>query len=142
MTAVTRRRPRSRQAAPAVRAPRLNGRRLAPYLFVVPALLLFAVFKLYPIGWSFLLSLHKTVQGVDTFVGLDNYTRLVHDPLFWTALQNTAVILVVPHRPYDRPAPGHAPARSAPPAGTEDGTGPAAEQRVKHKAEHLTKGWA
>ncbi|MFF3839097.1 carbohydrate ABC transporter permease [Streptomyces sp. NPDC001930] len=77
------------------RPPRPLARRLAPYAFVLPALLLFAVFKIYPIGWSFLLSLHKTVEGVDTFVGADNYTRLVDDPLFWTALRNTTVILVV-----------------------------------------------
>ncbi|MFC8826023.1 carbohydrate ABC transporter permease [Streptomyces sp. NPDC057137] len=72
-----------------------QGRRLAPYLFVLPAVALFATFKLYPIGWSFVLSLHKTVDGVDTFVGADNYTRLLDDPLFWTALKNTAIILVV-----------------------------------------------
>ncbi|WP_405800900.1 carbohydrate ABC transporter permease [Streptomyces sp. NBC_01506] len=72
-----------------------QGRRLAPYLFVLPALALFATFKLYPIGWSFVLSLHKTIDGVDTFVGADNYSRLLDDPLFWTALKNTAIILVV-----------------------------------------------
>ncbi|MDV9188057.1 sugar ABC transporter permease [Streptomyces sp. SR27] len=77
------------------RPPRLTARRLAPYAFVLPALLLFAAFKLYPIAWSFVLSLHKTVGGVETFVGADNYTRLLHDPLFRTALGNTAVILVV-----------------------------------------------
>ncbi|WP_435243120.1 carbohydrate ABC transporter permease [Streptomyces cucumeris] len=69
--------------------------RLAPYLFILPALVLFAAFKLYPIGWSFVLSLHKTVGGVDTFVGGENYRRLVDDPLFWTALKNTAVVLAV-----------------------------------------------
>ncbi|MFG3052193.1 carbohydrate ABC transporter permease [Kitasatospora sp. NPDC048239] len=80
----------------AVRRPRPpRGRRLAPYLFVLPALLLFAGFKLYPIGWSFVLSLHRTVGGVDTFVGADNYARLIDDPLFWTALKNTGVILAV-----------------------------------------------
>ncbi|MFE0640571.1 carbohydrate ABC transporter permease [Streptomyces sp. NPDC058877] len=77
------------------RPPRFTARRLAPYAFVLPALLLFAVFKVYPIGRSFVLSLYKTVGGVDTFVGVDNYARLLGDPLFWTALRNTAVILAV-----------------------------------------------
>ncbi|MEU1225837.1 sugar ABC transporter permease [Streptomyces sp. NPDC005828] len=81
--------------AQGTRPPRLSGRRLAPYLFVLPAITLFAVFKLYPIAWSFVLSLFKTVNGVDTFVGGENYSRLLQDPLFWTALKNTAVILVV-----------------------------------------------
>lgn len=77
-------------------APRTRPRRrVAPYLFVLPALLLFAAFKLYPIGRSFVISLHKTVGGTEQFVGADNYTRLMGDPLFWTALKNTAVILAV-----------------------------------------------
>ncbi|MFD8823734.1 carbohydrate ABC transporter permease [Streptomyces sp. NPDC059605] len=79
----------------AARKPRPTGRRTAPYLFVLPAVLLFATFKLYPIAWSFVLSLHRTVDGVDLFVGGDNYRRLLDDPVFWTALKNTAVILVV-----------------------------------------------
>lgn len=79
---------------PAAARPRRRGR-TAPYLFVLPALLLFAVFKLYPIAWSFVISLHRTVAGVDTFVGLDNYRRLLDDPLMWTALRNTAVVLAV-----------------------------------------------
>ena len=74
---------------------RHGPRRAAPYLFVLPALALFAVFKLYPIARSFVLSLHSTVGGADTFVGAANYTRLLHDPLFWTALENTGVILLI-----------------------------------------------
>ncbi|MEV7566942.1 carbohydrate ABC transporter permease [Streptomyces tanashiensis] len=81
--------------APAAGRPRRRRGRVAPYLFVLPAVLLFAVFKLYPIGWSFLLSLHRTVGGTETFVGADNYVRLADDPLFWTALRNTGVILAV-----------------------------------------------
>ncbi|MFK0200599.1 carbohydrate ABC transporter permease [Streptomyces lavendulae] len=85
-----------RAAAPQGTAPRSRPRRrVAPYLFVLPALLLFAVFKIYPIGRSFVISLHKSVGGTERFVGADNYTRLMRDPLFWTALKNTAVILVV-----------------------------------------------
>ncbi|QKV90804.1 sugar ABC transporter permease [Streptomyces sp. NA02950] len=82
--------------AGAARARRSRPRgRIAPYLFILPAVALFAAFKLYPIGWSFVLSLHKSVGGTDTFVGSENYRRLVDDPLFWTALKNTAVVLAV-----------------------------------------------
>ncbi|KQV24177.1 MULTISPECIES: carbohydrate ABC transporter permease [unclassified Kitasatospora] len=70
-------------------------RRSIPYLFVLPAVLLFAAFKLYPILASFRLSLYKQSGGVETFAGLDNYARLLDDSLFWTALGNSAVILVV-----------------------------------------------
>ncbi|MBF8187186.1 sugar ABC transporter permease [Nonomuraea sp. K274] len=94
MTAVTER----VAAAPAHTgppSPRWAGRRLAPYLFVFPAVALFAIFKLYPIGWSFWLSLFRTDGALQTFAGAANYQRLAGDPLFWTALRNTAVILLV-----------------------------------------------
>ncbi|MFI6394425.1 carbohydrate ABC transporter permease [Nonomuraea sp. NPDC050547] len=69
--------------------------RLAPYLFVLPAVALFAIFKLYPIAWSFVLSLFRTDGALQTFAGAANYERLAGDPLFWTALRNTALIMVV-----------------------------------------------
>ncbi len=96
MSAVLHKAPAATAPARAARARRSRPRgRLAPYLFILPALALFAAFKLYPIGWSFVLSLHKSVGGTDTFVGADNYRRLIDDPLFWTALKNTAVVLAV-----------------------------------------------
>ncbi|MFJ8506443.1 carbohydrate ABC transporter permease [Streptomyces avermitilis] len=74
---------------------RILRRRAVPYLFILPALVLFAVFKLYPIGSSFLMSLYENVNGTQEFVGAGNYTRALDDPLLWTALKNTAIILVV-----------------------------------------------
>ncbi|MDP9866569.1 MULTISPECIES: carbohydrate ABC transporter permease [Streptosporangium] len=74
---------------------RRPGTKAAPYLFVLPALALFAVFKLYPIAWSFWLSLFRTDGALQSFAGTANYERLLRDPLFWTALRNTGVILVV-----------------------------------------------
>jgi lactose/L-arabinose transport system permease protein len=85
-------------APPAKRALTRRGRpagTIAPYLFVAPALLLFAAFKLYPIAWSFWLSLFRTDGALQTFAGAANYRRLVADPLFWTALGNTGIILLV-----------------------------------------------
>jgi len=81
---------------PAAKAARTAPRRRpAPYLFVLPAVLLFTAFKLYPIGRSFVLSLHRTVDGAEVFAGAANYRRLLGDPLFWTALGNSATILAV-----------------------------------------------
>ncbi|MDH6143653.1 lactose/L-arabinose transport system permease protein [Kitasatospora sp. GP30] len=86
-----------RPARPAGTARRTGGgtARLAPYLFILPALALFAAFRLYPIGWSFVLSLYHTEGMTQTWTGLGNYQRLIHDPLFWKALGNTGLILVV-----------------------------------------------
>ncbi|MFJ9949448.1 carbohydrate ABC transporter permease [Kitasatospora sp. NPDC091207] len=70
-------------------------RRALPYLLLAPALILFAVFKAYPIISSLLLSLTTGAGSATKGAGLANYRRLLDDPLFWTALRNTGVILVV-----------------------------------------------
>lgn len=65
--------------------------RLAPYAFLAPFYLLFATFMVYPLGDAIRISLYDT-RGFrsKTFVGLGNFDRILHDPLFWTALWNTA----------------------------------------------------
>lgn len=73
----------------------LVTRRSVPYLFILPAVLGFAVFKAYPIADSLWISLTTGAGDAAHFDGLANYRRLLRDPLFWTALQNTALILVV-----------------------------------------------
>lgn len=74
---------------------RLLTRGSVPYLLIMPAVLGFAIFKVYPIADSLWISL-TTGNGADRqFAGLANYRRLLDDPLFWTALKNTALILVV-----------------------------------------------
>ncbi|MEU6979244.1 MULTISPECIES: sugar ABC transporter permease [unclassified Streptomyces] len=74
---------------------RLLTRGSIPYVLIMPAVLGFAVFKAYPIAASFWLSLTTGNGDSQHFAGLDNYRRLLADPLFWTALRNTALILVV-----------------------------------------------
>ena len=66
-----------------------------PYIFVAPALILFSAFTVYPIIASFLLSFQTKVAGIYTFSGFSNYTRLFSDPLFYKALGNTFIILLV-----------------------------------------------
>ncbi|MDX2561263.1 sugar ABC transporter permease [Streptomyces sp. TX20-6-3] len=74
---------------------RLLTRASVPYLLIMPAVLGFAVFKAYPIAASFWISLTTGNGDAREFAGLANYRRLLDDPLFWTALRNTALILVV-----------------------------------------------
>ena len=66
-------------------------RRISPYLYVVPFFLVFAAFGLYPLVYTAWVSLHDwDPLGERTFIGLDNYTRLLgDDPRFWNALKNT-----------------------------------------------------
>jgi multiple sugar transport system permease protein len=72
----------------------------APYLFVAPNLVGVAVFLIFPLAFSLYLSFtHWDLLTSPTFAGLSNYTKLIHDSMFWTALQNTAIftaLTVVP----------------------------------------------
>jgi multiple sugar transport system permease protein len=71
--------------------PRLAGRRLrrvgAPYLYVLPALLLLAAVELYPIAYNVRNSLTELnvqtfLSGQDDWIGLRNYERVFSDPEF------------------------------------------------------------
>lgn len=78
-------------------APRLRFRpsRWSPwfYVFLGPFLVLFAVFLLYPIGDTLVLSFQKKngLGVAGTFVGLDNYVALLADPRFLIAARNTII---------------------------------------------------
>lgn len=71
-----------------------------PFLFFVlnsPAILLLAALVLYPIVYSFWLSLHAYNLRQPTrvrFIGLDNYTTILSSDQFWSAASNTAVFCV------------------------------------------------
>lgn len=63
----------------------------APYLFIGPALLGLALFKLYPIGVGLTASFfdYEAISGRKSWIGLANYRELFADPLFWRACWNT-----------------------------------------------------
>ena len=64
--------------------------RLAPYAYVAPFFVLFFVFGLFPLLFTFYVSLFDWDPiGEHHYVGLANFTQLVHDPRFWGALRNT-----------------------------------------------------
>src|SRR5256714_10313400 len=68
-------------------------------LFISPWLIGFLVFGVFPILYTFYLSLTR-YSGLrePTFIGVNNYTRLAADPLFWKSAYNTLyyTILAVP----------------------------------------------
>jgi multiple sugar transport system permease protein len=85
-------------AAPAKgprRLPRLT-RKVAPYLFLAPYFVLFAIFGLFPLLFSIYLSFHQwnPVEGLGAmkFVGIENFRMALTDPWMWTALKNTIVM--------------------------------------------------
>ncbi|WP_284644018.1 carbohydrate ABC transporter permease [Paenibacillus silviterrae] len=83
-------------AAAATARPWLTERRrgrLAAYLFISPFFILFAIFGVYPIFFTFYLSLYKwNGLGPKKFVGLQNFEFVMGDPTFWTSVSNTLIM--------------------------------------------------
>ncbi len=79
---------------------RRPGDSLAGWLFVLPSVVLIVIFGLVPIVWGFVLSLQKAslISPDRPFVGIDNYTKIAHDPLAIQAAQHavTYTFLFVP----------------------------------------------
>ncbi len=74
--------------------------RIAPYLYISPFFLLFLVFGVFTVAFTAWVSLHDwhifdTAAGGGTFVGLDNYARLLNDARFWRSATNTFSILLM-----------------------------------------------
>ena len=68
-------------------------------LFVAPFLALYAVILIFPLLRGLWLSLNQVdLFGAGHFVGVGNYARLVHDPVFGTSLVNTfeVTLMIVP----------------------------------------------
>ncbi len=62
----------------------------APYFFVAPFLVLFALFQAWPIAKSLVLAFYSTTGPKNSaFVGTKNFEFLVHDSDFWVAVKNT-----------------------------------------------------
>ncbi|HWS32802.1 MAG TPA: sugar ABC transporter permease [Actinoplanes sp.] len=62
---------------------------LSGYGFLIGAILCFALFMWYPMIRGFVMSFQRTRRGETTWVGWDNYVRILDDPSFWVAWQNT-----------------------------------------------------
>jgi ABC-type sugar transport system permease subunit len=67
-----------------------HQRAIAPYLFISPFFILFLVFGLYPIAYSFWLSFFKGFGFAHkAFFGLGNYAHLFQDARYLQAVANT-----------------------------------------------------
>ena len=74
-------------------------RKYAPYLFISPFFVLFAIFGIFPTVFSVYLSFQSwnPVRGLSSmeYIGLENYTYLLTDPWFWKSLYNTVWLALV-----------------------------------------------
>lgn len=73
-----------------------KNKRLVPYLMVAPYIIFLCVFVLFPVLFCFYLTFQKwNIIAPMEFVGISNYTRLLHDRLFWKAIGNTLKFLLL-----------------------------------------------
>lgn len=74
-----------------------KGRGRFIFLCLFPAVLLFFIFMVIPTFDVFRMSLFKWggYSNTQTFVGFQNFEKLMNDQRFWTSMQNTILLIVV-----------------------------------------------
>lgn len=65
-------------------------------IFLIPSMVLLLVFVLWPMIYSVVMSFFEwnPLKG-KTFIGLENYTTLLHDSLWWTSFKNTILYILM-----------------------------------------------
>lgn len=59
-----------------------------PYMFLLPFLILFALFLILPLAYAFWISIfEERLVGGSTFVGADNYVHALRDGQFWSGIR-------------------------------------------------------
>jgi cellobiose transport system permease protein len=71
--------------------------KVSPYLYISPFFFLFGVFGLFPIGYTAWVALtDRTLLDPNwSYIGLENFTNLIHDSYFWNAVENTFGIFLI-----------------------------------------------
>ncbi|MFC6651312.1 MULTISPECIES: carbohydrate ABC transporter permease [Paenibacillus] len=67
--------------------------RFTAYTFISPFFILFSIFGLYPIFFTFYLSFYKwDALGPMKYVGFKNFELITSDPTFWISFSNTLIM--------------------------------------------------
>lgn len=81
--------------AATTRAARLSAHKLAPYLFVLPNMIIFGLFTIWPAVNGFNISLYDSSNGrTFTWAGADNYRQILTDPAFGAVAWHTAIFVI------------------------------------------------
>ncbi|MFJ8896367.1 carbohydrate ABC transporter permease [Leifsonia sp. NPDC102414] len=69
----------------------------SPYLYIAPFFILFGLVGLFPLVYTFVVSLNKwnLLTGPGEWVGFGNYVAELNDPFFWNSLFNTISIFLL-----------------------------------------------
>ena len=70
---------------------------ITPYFYLIPSMLVFAIFLFYPFFKTIYLSLYKTnkMGQAKLFVGLGNYQELLSSASFRDSLKVTLIFVVI-----------------------------------------------
>lgn len=66
------------------------------YIFILPQVIFFIIFTIYPIVMSYVYSVYSWagLGPLEDFVGLENYVKILQDDLFWNAFKNTFIYMI------------------------------------------------
>jgi cellobiose transport system permease protein len=89
-------RPQREERSLANRLSRLDVK-ASPYLYIAPFFVLFALVGLFPLVYTFVVSLNhwNLLTGPGEWVGFDNFAAELADPFFWNSLFNTVSIFLL-----------------------------------------------
>ncbi len=73
----------------------LYSQKVAPYVFVMPFILTFAVFFVYPLASTVLMSFQEITGSGSTWIGLENYRNMFANKTFYTAVINSLRYMVI-----------------------------------------------
>ena len=71
----------------------LYSQKVAPYIFVLPFILSFLIFWVYPLCSSVTMSFQTITPLKTEFTGISNYQKLLKDTVFLTAIKNSATYM-------------------------------------------------
>ena len=71
------------------------SQKVAPYVFVLPFVISFCIFWVYPLFSTVRMSFQEILPGQVEWVGLENYSKLMRDKTFFTAIKNSFVYMVL-----------------------------------------------
>ncbi|WZL80072.1 sugar ABC transporter permease [Vallitaleaceae bacterium 9-2] len=73
----------------------LHSKKYAPYIFILPFIIIFLIFWLFPLLNSFRMSFQDQMLGQEPiWIGFDNYRKLLNDTVFVKAVSNSVIYMV------------------------------------------------
>jgi arabinosaccharide transport system permease protein len=73
----------------------LFSQKIAPYVFTLPFIAVFTIFFIYPMISTIVMSFQSILPGETTFIGLKNYSKILQDKIFYIALRNSFLYMVL-----------------------------------------------